>query len=79
MPRGSPRLRAPNGKMNLVYERVKERRLALKLTQDALCARLADVTEGEWIADRRDIFRIEDGRRGSMDRRTRRIPVPDSC
>lgn len=67
MPRGSPRMRTAEGKMNLIGTRVKERRMALKLTQDALCARLADVTEGAWIADRRDIFRIEDGRRSVHD------------
>ena len=67
MPRGAPRMRAPNGKLNQVGERVKERRAELKQTQDGLCARLADVTAGKWIADRRDIFRIEDGRRSVHD------------
>jgi hypothetical protein len=41
--------------------------MELKLPQDALCARLADVTDGAWVADRRDIFRIEDGRRSVHD------------
>lgn len=67
MPRGAPRLRTIDGKLNQIAPRVRERRTALKLTQDALCARLADVTGGEWVADRRDIFRIEDGRRSIHD------------
>jgi transcriptional regulator with XRE-family HTH domain len=49
--------------MNQVGGRIRDRRSALKLTQDELCARLADVTDGNWVADRRDIFRIEDARR----------------
>lgn len=49
--------------MNLVGVRVRSSRAKLRLTQDALCARLAEVTNGEWIADRREIFRIEDGAR----------------
>jgi hypothetical protein len=67
MPRGAPRLRTPDGKLNLVSQRVRQRRTELLLTQDALCARLADVTNGGWIADRRDVFRIEDGRRSIHD------------
>lgn len=67
MPRGAPRLRNADAKLNIVGERVQQRREALKLTQDGLCARLAAVTEGAWVADRRDIFRIEDGRRSVHD------------
>lgn len=67
MPRGSPRLRTPEGKLNLVALRVRQRRAELKLTQDGLCARLAAVTHGGWVADRRDVFRIEDGRRSVHD------------
>jgi hypothetical protein len=67
MPRGAPRLRTPDGKLNLVAQRVRVRRAELSLTQDALCARLATATDGAWIADRRDIFRIEDGRRSVHD------------
>jgi transcriptional regulator with XRE-family HTH domain len=67
MPRGAPRLRTPDGKLNLIAQRVRQRRTELLLTQDGLCARLADVTGGGWIADRRDIFRIEDGRRSIHD------------
>lgn len=63
MPRGAPRLRTQDRKKNLVGERVRSRRAQLKLTQDALCARLAEATNGEWVADRREIFRIEDGAR----------------
>jgi transcriptional regulator with XRE-family HTH domain len=67
MPRGFPRLRSPDKKQNLVGQRVKDRRTFLKLTQDALCARLAQVTNGEWNPGRRDIFRIEDGLRTVID------------
>ena len=67
MPRGAPRLRTPDGKLNQIAMRVRERRATMQLTQDALCARLAVVTEGVWNADRRDIFRIEDGRRSVHD------------
>lgn len=63
MPRGSLRLRTSDDKMNQIGQRVRDRRAALAITQDALCARLAEITSGKWIPDRRDMFRIEDGRR----------------
>ena len=61
MARGAPRLRTPDGKVNQIAARVRERRIQLKLTQDALCARLALATGGEWNADRMEIYRIESG------------------
>ncbi len=63
MPRGAPRLRTIHGRINSVGERTETRALQLKLTQDMLCARLAKVTAGGWIADRRDIYRIIHGQR----------------
>lgn len=63
MPRGHPRIRTPDNKINQLGERVRLSRDDLRLTQDELCARLADVTGGHWVADRRDIFRIENGKR----------------
>jgi transcriptional regulator with XRE-family HTH domain len=63
MPRGAPRLRTQDDKINLVGDRVYLTRTSLKLTQDVLCAKLAVVTDGAWIADRRDIWRIEQGLR----------------
>jgi len=63
MPRGAPRLRTSDNRLNQIGIRLRQRRLELDMTQDTLCARLADVTNGGWIADRRDIFRIEQGRR----------------
>ena len=63
MARGAPRLRTPDGKVNQVAPRVRERRAALKLTQDLLCARLAAITDGGWNADRMEIYRIESGDR----------------
>lgn len=67
MPRGAPRLRTPDGKLNQIGTRVFSRRSELKLTQDAVCARLVEATDGGWNADRREIFRIEDGRRTVTD------------
>lgn len=63
MPRGSPRLRTSEDKKNQVGDRVRQRCTELKLTQDALCGRLAEETGGAWVADRRDIYRIENGNR----------------
>ena len=63
MPRGFPRLRTAEDKKNQVGDRVKQRCTDLKLTQDALCGRLADETGGAWVADRRDIYRIQNGNR----------------
>lgn len=63
MPKGDARLRAENGQRNQVAGRVKERRRALKMTQEGLCARLAYVTGGAWVADRQEVVRIEAGGR----------------
>jgi transcriptional regulator with XRE-family HTH domain len=63
MARGSPRLRTPDGKLNQIASRVRERRNSLRLTQDALCARLALNTDGAWNADRMEVYRIETGTR----------------
>ena len=67
MPRGFPRLRTSEGGINRIGGRVAERRLALRLGQDELCARLAETTGGAWVADRRDIYRIEKSRRTVTD------------
>lgn len=53
--------------MNLIGPRVFARRVALRLTQDTLCAKLADATTATWNPDRREIFRIENGRRTVTD------------
>ena len=70
MPRGSPRL-TRNQKKNQVGERVRQRRLSLDLTQDALCARLATITDDSmdapWIADDQEISKIENGNRSVHD------------
>jgi len=58
MARGTPRLK-PDGKMNVVGVRLKARRLELGDTQDAVCARISMITDGGWIPDRRDLFKIE--------------------
>jgi transcriptional regulator with XRE-family HTH domain len=66
MPRGYPRITV-GGKKNQVGERVRERRTELGMTQDGLCARIAMITDGiadtAWIADRRELARIEQGER----------------
>lgn len=67
MPRGNPRLRTPEKKHNMVGQRVRDRRIFLTFTQDTLCARIAEVTNGEWNPDRREVFRIEDGLRTVID------------
>lgn len=67
MPRGAPRLRTKEQKLNLVGVRALEQRLKQRLTQDAVCARLVEITDGDWNPDRREIFRIEDGRRTVTD------------
>lgn len=67
MPRGFPRLRTVDGGLNRIGGRVAERRATLGLGQDELCARLAATTGGAWVADRRDIYRIERSRRTVTD------------
>lgn len=61
MPRGTPRLRTSDNKINQIGARVKQRREELKVKQDELCARLADLTKGEWSPGWQDISRIEHG------------------
>jgi len=56
-----------DGGLNRVGGRVAERRAVLGLAQDELCARLAETTGGAWVADRRDIYRIERSRRTVTD------------
>ena len=59
MPRGAPRLRKNGIQQNAVGTRVRVRRRELKLSQDALCARLALRTFGGWSPTEADIYRIE--------------------
>ena len=63
MPRGSPRLRTAEGKINQIGARVRERRQELELKQDELCARIAAETEGAWNPAWQDLSRIENGSR----------------
>ena len=60
---GCPRLRTQDNKKNQIGQRLRDCRDQMQLTQDALCARIAQVTNGQWIPDRREIYRIEYGRR----------------
>jgi len=67
MPRGFPRLRTVDGGLNRIGRRVAQRRAELGLGQEELCALLAETTGGAWVADRRDIYRIENARRTVTD------------
>lgn len=63
MPRGGLRLRTSDSKLNQVGLRVRQRRHALQLEQDGLCARIALATNGEWNPAWQDISRVENGAR----------------
>lgn len=63
MPTGETRLRTDDGLLNQVGGRVKERRKALGLSQERLCARIADATNAGWIAHRHEVVAIEHGYR----------------
>lgn len=63
MPRGAPRLRTDKGKLNQLAGRVIARRRELRLGQDDLCGRIAQLTSGMWNPTWRDIQRIERGLR----------------
>jgi transcriptional regulator with XRE-family HTH domain len=67
MPRGGPRLRNADRRMNVAGIRVKECRLKQGWSQDVLCARIALATEGEWNPEWRDIVRLETGIRTITD------------
>ena len=79
MPRGARRLRTSDDKMNGLGERVKEQRLVLKMTQDALCGRVADLTKGNWVPDWRDVYRIESGSRIVSDLETIALATALGC
>lgn len=49
--------------MNQIGDRMRERRKELKLSQDAVCGRVALATSGRWNPDWRDMVRIEGGTR----------------
>ena len=63
MGRGPQKVRDEHGHMNQIAPRVQQRRRELDLTQDLLCARIADVTGGQWNPSRKDVGRIETGTR----------------
>ena len=71
MPQGE-RLKV-KGSSNCVGERVRLLRDGLKLTQDALCARIAHETGGwadpgtRWVPTKTEISRIESGIRAVLD------------
>lgn len=63
MPRGMPRLRSQDGKLNLIGVRVSQRRTEMRLKQDEICGRIALETRGEWTPGWQDLSRIENGAR----------------
>ncbi len=67
MPQGGPRLRAENGKLNVVGERVRSRRTKMKMQQRSLLGRLAFVTSGGWNPTSQEVLRIENGTRTVTD------------
>ena len=56
-------MRTDEGHLNQIADRMRIRRRALKVTQEQLCGRLADVTGGRWIAARKEIVHLEAGTR----------------
>lgn len=79
MPHGSPRIRLFDNSMNLVGTRVRERRQQLHVTQDQLCGRVADVTEGAWVPSRHDVYRVEAGTRTVSDAEVVALAAALSC
>jgi transcriptional regulator with XRE-family HTH domain len=63
MPRGDARIRTEDGALNQIAERLRSRRRVLKLTQETLCAKLATVSAGRWVANRKEIVHLEAGTR----------------
>jgi len=63
MPRGAPRIRTSEGKLNQLATRAAARRQELHLGQEDLCGRIAQVTDGDWNPTWRDVQRIERGQR----------------
>jgi len=63
MPRGAPRIRTNQGKLNQLAARATARRHELHLGQDDLCGRIAQITDGKWNPTWRDVQRIERGLR----------------
>jgi len=63
MLRGAPRLRTNEGKLNQLAGRAIARRRELHIGQDAVCGRIAQITNGLWNPTWRDIQRIERGQR----------------
>lgn len=79
MPRGGPRLRTDDGRLNQIGPRVQERRLAIRVKQDELCARLARLTEGRWNPAWQDISRVENGSRLVSDLELLRLAEALEC
>ncbi len=70
MPRGPARPRATDEegvRANVAGIRVKERRLALGMTQQELTAKVAYVSSGIWNPAAQEVLRVESGRRGILD------------
>jgi transcriptional regulator with XRE-family HTH domain len=67
MPQNDPTLRAGDTKKNLIGERVKQRRISLKIKRSQMNALLAQATNGGWNPDPQILQAIEIGRRRVYD------------
>ena len=79
MPLGSPRLRADDGSMNVVGERVRLRRKDLKIKQKDLLGKLAYVTEGKWNPTEQEVLRVEHGTRTVTDTEVLALALALDC
>ena len=66
MPR-TPRPLCEDGSKNMVGSQVRKARANMRLTLEAVCGRVADVTNGRWIPISQDIYKIESKRRSVTD------------
>ncbi len=66
MPKGE-RLRTVNGRANVIGERLRQRRMDLKITQVEMVLRIETATEGLWSPALQDYKRLEGGRRTCLD------------
>lgn len=79
MPRFWARLTTPEGFKNGVGERVKERRIALGLTQAALGGRIAFHSEGRWSPTEDEIYGLEKRERLVSDLELRVLAMSLEC
>jgi transcriptional regulator with XRE-family HTH domain len=79
MGRGPQKVRDEQGNMNAVFDRIKERRRVLGVTQEDLCGRIAEASGGRWVPSRKDVGRCETGTRIVSDIELRVLAVALEC